>query len=81
MWRVGRIGDGVLLQQGAHHVLDLGVATSILGGSVVVDVLRVDDHFDRVGVVQLLELQRRELRLRRPATTKDVNLLRLVLLQ
>ena len=76
-----RVGDGVLLQAGADHVLNLGRAAGLLGTLVVLDVLRVDNDLDRVGIVELLQLQRGELSLRRATAAEDVDLLGLVLLQ
>ena len=73
--RALRLTDGVALEGLADEVDGLGLAAGALGGLVVVDVLGVDDDLDVLGVVELLELQRGELGLRRAAAAEDVDLL------
>ena len=68
------VADGVLLQGLAHQILRLGFAPGCFGGFVVVDVLGVDHNFNGGGVVELLELQRGELRLGGSPTAEDVHL-------
>ncbi len=78
---VADVADGPVLQGGGDHV---GLLVAAPGGDrplVVVDVLGVDDHLDGGRVVQLAQLHRAELGLRRAAPTEDVHLDGLVLRQ
>ena len=81
MRAVADLADGVVLDDRRDLVGDLGTATRDGRALVVVDVLGVDDDLDVRRVVELLELQRGELRLRRSATSEDVHLDGLVRLE
>ena len=71
---VADVADGPFLQGLGDHVGLLVAAPGLDRALVVVDVLGVDDHLDVGGVVQLAQLHRAELRLRRAAAAEHVDL-------
>ncbi len=81
MRAVADVADRPVLQGLGDHVGLLVAAPGRDRALVVVDVLGVDDDLDVGGVVQLPQLHRAELRLRRAAAAEDVDLHRLVGLQ
>ena len=67
------LADGVVFQNRTDLIGDLGLTTGRFGGCIVLDVLRIHDNLNGVGVVQFLQLQWSELCLSRATAAEDVN--------
>lgn len=74
-----RISNGVLLEHLAHQVSGLAFLARGQRSLVIVNVLRGNHDINGLGMVQLLELLRGELGLRRAAAAEDAHGLGLVL--
>ena len=73
--RSGRLLGEIVLQHVDHELDALGAADGVHRTLVELETLRVHDDVDVRRVVQLAQLQRGELRVRRTAAREDVHLL------